>query len=640
MASMREQNPVLAESLANLAALTAAEGDPVGALDMALESEQIDRDFFRMLARTAPEHRALRHAATRSKSVDLALNLAFDPVTHSPDTTRKVWDAVIRNRAVILDELAARQRAVSVSDDPEITELSEKFIAARTELANLVIRGPGEKSHERYQWYMDVARWERERAESVLADRSARRVDSDGHISWDQEFAHTALGFNEVAKAIPEGTALVAYTKYEQTPQPTTSLSATHAKKSHASYLAFLATAKSNDPIMLSLGNAQTIEQLIAELREQLASESLDPGRSIRSESAYRSTGQQIREFVWDPLTPYLNDVERVYVVMDGALLVLSLAALPVGDAEYLIDTGPQIHYLSTERDLVPEAREPPGDGLLVLGDPDFESTTIAGENDGQDPSPIMMAKANVFRGRRAACQELEELNFERLPATAAEIDYVATQWRLRDRSAGGVTRLSGARASEAAFKNEAPGKRVLHLATHGFFADEHCPSALEAMMTDLDVRPGNISDENPLLLTGLALSGANQRQHAGPEHEDGILTAEEIAAMDLQGVEWAVLSACDTGLGVIRRGEGVLGLRRAFQIAGVQTVIMSLWQVDDEAAQRWMSALYEARFDNASGAADAVWQASQNELQQRRANGQSTHPFFWAPFVATGDWN
>jgi CHAT domain-containing protein len=109
---------------------------------------------------------------------------------------------------------------------------------------------------------------------------------------------------------------------------------------------------------------------------------------------------------------------------------------------------------------------------------------------------------------------------------------------------------------------------------------------------------------------------------------------------MDLQGVEWAVLSACDTGLGVIRRGEGVLGLRRAFQIAGVQTVIMSLWQVDDEAAQRWMSALYEARFDNASGAADAVWQASQNELQQRRANGQSTHPFFWAPFVATGDWN
>ena len=99
---------------------------------------------------------------------------------------------------------------------------------------------------------------------------------------------------------------------------------------------------------------------------------------------------------------------------------------------------------------------------------------------------------------------------------------------------------------------------------------------------------------ENPLLLSGLALAGANRRAAAGPDEDDGILTAEEVASLNLQGTEWAVLSACDTGLGEIKAGEGVFGLRRAFQIAGARTVIMSLWSVDDRATRPWMRALYE----------------------------------------------
>ena len=92
-------------------------------------------------------------------------------------------------------------------------------------------------------------------------------------------------------------------------------------------------------------------------------------------------------------------------------------------------------------------------------------------------------------------------------------------------------------------------------------------------------------------------VGGGEPRQAAGNGEEDGILTAEEIAAMDLNGVEWAVLSACDTGIGPVRAGEGVFGLRRAFQVAGVRTLIMSLWEVEDQSARRWMTTLYDARF-------------------------------------------
>jgi CHAT domain-containing protein len=144
---------------------------------------------------------------------------------------------------------------------------------------------------------------------------------------------------------------------------------------------------------------------------------------------------------------------------------------------------------------------------------------------------------------------------------------------------------------------------------------------------------------ENPLLLSGLVLAGANHRSAAGAEEDDGILTAEEIAALDLSGVEWAVLSACDTGVGDIRAGEGVFGLRRAFQVAGVGTLIMSLWSVEDEATREWMTALYEARLERRLDTAEAVREASLSVLRRHREAGESTHPFYWAGFVAAGDW-
>jgi CHAT domain-containing protein len=99
------------------------------------------------------------------------------------------------------------------------------------------------------------------------------------------------------------------------------------------------------------------------------------------------------------------------------------------------------------------------------------------------------------------------------------------------------------------------------------------------------------------------------------------------------------VLSACDTGLGAVKGGEGVLGLRRAFQLAGAHTVIMSLWPVEDQAAQDWMRALYAGRLQRHLSTANAMREASLSVLGARRARGESTHPFYWSAFVAVGDW-
>jgi CHAT domain-containing protein len=251
-------------------------------------------------------------------------------------------------------------------------------------------------------------------------------------------------------------------------------------------------------------------------------------------------------------------------------------------------------------------------------------------------------------------------MRFMALPASALETEEVIDLWtkgtsqdlktelnRKESASDGSdlVLHLTGAAASEAAFKRNAPGWRVLHLATHGFFLGGRCRSALEAergiggLAVAERYEPPPVVGDNPLLLSGLALTGANHRAAAGPEEDDGILTAEEIAAMDLSGVEWAVLSACDTGVGEVKAGEGVIGLRRAFEVAGADTLIMSLWSVEDESARRWMKVLYEGRLLKGLDTAEAVREASLAVLNERREENQSTHPFYWAGFVAAGDW-
>ena len=137
---------------------------------------------------------------------------------------------------------------------------------------------------------------------------------------------------------------------------------------------------------------------------------------------------------------------------------------------------------------------------------------------------------------------------------------------------------------------------------------------------------------ENPLLRSGLALSGCNQRASG---EEDGALTALEAAGLDLYGTQLVVLSACETGVGEVITGEGVYGLRRAMTIAGAETLVLSLWQVDDIATQEAMTAYYEYLLAG-SGRAESLRQV---QLEMIDSNSRYAHPYYWAAFITTGDW-
>jgi CHAT domain-containing protein len=283
------------------------------------------------------------------------------------------------------------------------------------------------------------------------------------------------------------------------------------------------------------------------------------------------------------------------------------------------------------------------GRGLLALGGASFYDDSLF-RSRSKSTASLSAVNPHARRGSSVeTCGSLQAASFQPLEGTLQEVRALSDIWTSNPVTGSEGTRiLVGREANEARFKREAPGSRVLHLATHGFFLNGTCPAGPSGTRAVGGVaksggRPLRL--DNPLRLAGLALAGANRRASARPDEDEGILTAQEVASLNLEGVEWAVLSACDTGVGEIKAGEGASGLRRAFQVAGARTVIMSLWSVDDQATRDWMRALYEGRFQQKLSTADAVQAANLAMLRARRSTGQSTEPFYWAAFVAVGDW-
>ncbi|MGE3842981.1 MAG: CHAT domain-containing protein [Vicinamibacterales bacterium] len=610
--SRREAIFGLSHPLAAAAQVRVATSDfAAGALDSALEvslvAEQTGRDHLRFTIRYLPERQALAYATKRPRGLDLALSIAAD---RPSGESVQVLDALVRSRAVVLDELAIR--ASRVADGAAQSNSSNAALtSAHQRFANLMLKSFGLEQSVPSD-ILQAARREKEQAERALAERSAGER---------AEFEQERAGLEEVRKALPESSALVSFVRYERTTvrRPGATVAAA------PSYLAFVMRSDTAAVKVVPLGAAPSIESLVDRWRAQF--------RAVGSVRAYRIAAGALRARVWDPISEAIGGANRVFIVPDGVLNLVSFGSLPLADGRYLAESGLLLHYLAAERDVV--GIDPPtGNGLLVVGG-------VAFDDQGGNAAP----GRSVARG----CPPGSGLTFEDLPGTRAEIVDLTNLWSAVAGADGSPTSrqddvrtLTAFDASESAVVQLAKGRRVVHLATHAFFFEEDCVArpmhtrAVGAMVAGVRTP---VPQSNPFVLAGLALAGANQHFQR-PSDDDGILTAEEVAGLDLQGVEWAVLSACDTGIGEVHEGEGVLGLRRAFQIAGARTVITSLWSVDDRATRRWMRALYENRFRKGLDTAHAVRAATLDVLAEQRLSKQSTHPFYWAGFVAAGRWH
>jgi tetratricopeptide (TPR) repeat protein/CHAT domain-containing protein len=632
-ASLGHQHPVYAETKAGLAMVLARLGHVEAAEMAAAEAEDTGRTHLRLMLRSLPERQALRYAATRPSGLGTLLSLA----PASPRAARLGYDRLVRSRALVLDEMAFRGGTTDMST--EVRDIYDQLTQRRRRLANLVVAGYAAASTPAFTTRLEDTRTEIEALETELARRSA---------PFRIEQSSDRVGFLEVRARLGADDALVSFAKYVRRTFDRSADAASARTPAPAEwYVAFVVTATSPEPIAIHLADAERVETLVHRWRAQLLAETAD-GQPATSGPSSRVLGAQLRRIIWDPVAKRSPTARRVFMVPDGVLSLLPFAALPSGAGRYLIEDGPLIHVLTTERDLVADApSEARNKGLLVIGGPSFSA---------QAPRSLLAsAKATAAADetlRQASPLDgcsYRSMQFPPLPGSRMEAEQTKKLWTSLHPSDGSASELLlGSSATEQAFKQLSAGHRVLHIATHGFFFDTPCgpgragTRAVGGLATSTSPGPRTRkrpTPENPLLLSGLALAGANRRVRMASDDEDGILTADEVASLNLRGVEWAVLSACDTGLGTISAGEGVLGLRRAFQIAGVKTVMMSLWPVGDRTAGRWTELLYRARLDAGLDSASSAWLATKQLLEQRRLSRLSTNPFYWAAFVAAGDW-
>jgi CHAT domain-containing protein/Tfp pilus assembly protein PilF len=603
-----ERHFTVASALPYLAYTELELGDPATALDHAIDAAELAREQFSVVAASLSEKEALRLERIRRHGIDAALRiLSESPLLHDPAAIRSVWDQIVRSRALVLDDVIRRKREAARSTDPRTEERIAMLEQARAELAKLLVASPTDDAAA-YQRQLHDAEERRARAERELAALGISGAFQDGTV-----------GIAEVAAALPRDAALVAYVRYGRTAPAEEGRPPVLEPVPH--YLAFVADARG--VAALPLGPAEPIEAAIRDWK-RLAERrpSVVPLAARQAEAAYAAAAERLAELSFRPIAARLSDAREWIVVPDGAVHLVSFSTLVDERGAYLAESGPAFHYLSAERDLVrARAGEGANHGLFALGGAEF------------GPRPPQAPPADTD------CPGLAGLAFDPLDPSRAEVEALAASWRAAARGDEARTHVAtGAQATETAVRTLGKEYRVVHLATHGFFAEDLCaPPEASDPLADSSERLAVRILRDPLILSGLALAGANARQGASSPADDGLLTAEEVASLDLAGVEWVVLSACKTGLGEVQGGEGVLGLRRAFETAGARTLIMSLWAVDDEATRAWMTSLYAGRLSGAS-TVEAVRRATRETIAARRAAGRSTHPFFWGAFVAVGD--
>jgi CHAT domain-containing protein len=472
---------------------------------------------------------------------------------------------------------------------------------------------------------------EQERLEAELSAQSA---------AFRQ--ATAAVTLDELLAALPAGAVLVDYLDFERSTPPKRKGESTPRERQLVAFVVRNAEKAEDRVTMVPLGPAEPLGPAIDAWRKTYG---------VAEEGA--AAGKLLREAVWQPLVDHLGDAQTILVSTDGVLGRLPLGALPGSKKKYLIE----------ERGLamipVPQLlpalvagggkREHPHE-LLLLGGVDYDAVP------GTDEQAAPKKKQPRRPGDRATSPADGRL-FDPLPATDGEVTYIKELYgRLFEITPDDPKSLFAAEADEARFRRFAPQYRHLHLATHGFFAGEQYASALgtrsggdssdRAMLAD---RESEITGYNPGLLSGLALAGANREPTASGD--DGILTSQEIGTMDLSGVDMVVLSACDTGLGQTAGGEGLLGVQRAFQVAGARTTVASFWKVDDLVTRFLMERFYRNLWEKEMSRLEALREAQLyvldhpeeirgSELVETDAEAKPrTSPRYWASFTLSGDW-
>jgi CHAT domain-containing protein/Tfp pilus assembly protein PilF len=552
-------HPLLVNSLNNLGGLLHVQEKYTQAAPFFRQSLAMSQKLLLRYADLAAEAQALNYAATLVLMRDYFLSNARH-LPASPTTYDRLWDG----RAALTRVMERRHREALASRDRTTRALATQLRHARQRLAHLLFAPAGASREHAAEVAQLTAT--KEKLEKDLATRLELASVSGSRLPSNP---------THLRKRLPAGTAFVdflRYTDFHVDPRNKKRLG------SRAHYAAFV-LRRDRPALLVDLKEAAPIEKAWNAWHKVITARRPD-------EAAERKAARALGKLVWQPLRKHLPaNLDTVYLCPDGVLTQVPFAALPGRKpgtvlleecAVAVVPHGPFLLEHLREGKAKPGGSAPPLPVALAVGGIDFEKAgTATGEG----------LRAPLGLGRR--------LRWPALPGTARERRLVADL--ARKALPGKLLVRSGRSASTAQLLADLPRVRYAHLATHGFFADAAFRSAFQLdpkLFERRTWRRESAGARSPLVLSGLVLAGANRSgKESAPDR--GVLTAEALVGLRLEGLELAVLSACDSGLGEVAGGEGVFGLQRALHLAGCKNVVASLWKVDDDATCALMGLFY-----------------------------------------------
>jgi CHAT domain-containing protein/Tfp pilus assembly protein PilF len=539
---------------------------------------------------------------------DRTISLHTRVAPNNAAASRLALTAILQRKGRALDIMADDLAALRRRATPEDLALLRQLQATRAELARLALGGPQQMTRAEQQTRITQLEEQRDRLEAEVSRR---------HAEFRSPSQPVTLA--AVQRAIPAGAVLIEFAAYRAFNPKYKGVDEEFNPARYAAYV----LRQRGAARWVDLGEREKIDAAVNDLRQALRD---------RKRRDVQRLARRVDRLVMQPLRPLLGVTRRVFVAPDGQLNLLPFAALVDERNQYLIHRY-VFSYLTSGRDLLRlrarQARPQSGQRAqqaqqaLIVANPDF----------GESAASIATERILVPRYRPASPTAetgtlLTEVYFPALPGTDGEAQ--ALKSLLPD-----ATVLLGRAASKTALQ-QAAAPTILHIATHGFFLGDATGGERGAR----SLREGDAAPiTNPLLRSGLALSGANQLKRAAAQADDGILSALEAASLDLWSTQLVVLSACDTGVGEVKTGEGVYGLRRALVLAGSEAQVLSLWPVNDLATRDLMIEYYR-RLQQSAGRTEALREAQLQLLRRGQVGGQDFgHPYYWASFIQSGEW-
>jgi len=536
--------------------------------------------------------------------------LSLLAMSETPTSARDILNVSLQRKGLLLKIASEIEQVTQMLDKPELNKLSQQLMDKKKQLASLTLSGPESTGPTQFLVTIEQLENEIEELQGELGRASIRFKTTKQKISPDS-----------IVSRLGEQDILLDFFIFMNHTQGKRQLVAVVSQKTNAGSLSYSKVV---------FDDMAMIDRWIENFRTTIQDEDAD-------EDEVREEGFILYEKIMQPLVDRFNGKTSIYLVPDGMLNILPFDALVDDEDEYIIQTY-DLKMLSSGRDLLLSKSQTDKGLFMIIAGPDYNSDYLIGTETIKDIKRKRKSrgKRNVelLKGLRMASFGMRGLSFSPLPGAEREGQEIDALCK-KERS----TKLYlKNKAEEELLRNMNQAPDILHIATHGFFlkSQEKLTKRLVKLQRSMDALqlippPG----DNPLLRAGLAFAGINKNAQFLGEIDtdnDGVLTAIEVLGLNLFGTRLVVLSACETGLGEIHVGEGVYGLRRAFQEAGARTVINSLWEVSDQGTQRLMTALYKNILSGMP-----VRKAFRKAQLGMKNSVMWSHPYIWSAFFMVG---